>query len=110
MMVHILKEFSLCDNIPDCNDGEDKMFCKCPNTVDVFQTKCKYVCDILEKACSCSDLYFNCKNSHKCIHYSKICDGTIDCPGGNDEFCNHVTLKKHFSFHTYKLFKSITGL
>ena len=32
----------------------------------------------------------------KCIHFSKICDGTMDCPEGSDEFCDNIQPKNIF--------------
>ena len=82
-----------CDGIVDCLDGTD-------------ETSCDHVCEVsshggvggrsekncfetcFPEICTCSDLYFHCEKSAKCVPASKLCDDHMDCPEKEDElFC-----------------------
>ncbi|XP_078680145.1 uncharacterized protein LOC144915562 [Branchiostoma floridae x Branchiostoma belcheri] len=42
----------------------------------------------------CLDDLYRCKGGGKCIDYKQVCDGTPDCPGGDDEniFCKDTSI------------------
>ena len=92
-----INEVSMCDEINDCNNGEDEIDCKCPYTLKGVQAKCKYICNTLAE-CYCSDLFFTCLSSQMCIPFSQVCDDNTDCSDGSDEFCDYDILRTHFYF------------
>ncbi len=82
-----------CDGNVDCADSSDEISC---DTVCVFQpqsmlgeaTKLSCFVSCFPWNCQCSDLYFQCKNSGKCVPSSKLCDHISDCAQHEDElFC-----------------------
>ena len=58
----------VCDGIEDCPIGQDEEHC------DEF---------------SCQG-YYQCKNTHMCLHLNYLCDGVVDCPLHRDDeqFCD----------------------
>ena len=61
----------LCDNNPDCPDGEDEQHC------DTFH---------------CTGL-LRCRGDDVCVHPSNICDGIVHClDSGDDEKLCHMTI------------------
>ena len=93
-----IDEMSICDGIIDCTDATDEKLCYCNNTLDIFNTKCKYICEKTSQQCSCSHLYFTCLSSFKCIPYIQVCDNKIDCLHGEDEICEKLSMKKSEHF------------
>lgn len=98
----------LCDGNNDCPNNEDESLALCTaRTCAHDQLQChngqcvpkKYKCDGVtdchdksdEKDCNivremtCSKDTYKCKNSTKCIHPVHFCDGTKNCPQGEDE-------------------------
>ena len=93
-----IDEMSVCDGIIDCTDATDEELCYCNNTLDLFNTKCKYICEKTSQKYSCSHLYFTCLSSFKCIPYIQVCDNRIDCLHGEDEICEKLSMKKSEHF------------
>ncbi len=89
-----------CDGTPDCPDSSDETFCE---NVCVFREgrtsqgqtqqfpetpgrECFENC--FPDVCDCSDLYFHCQQTGRCLPASKLCDGIYDCKHEEDEtFC-----------------------
>ena len=53
----------ICDDVPDCPNGEDEQ--NCPIV-------------------SCAGL-LRCRQDNVCVHPQHICDGIVDCPSSNDD-------------------------
>ncbi|XP_050528252.1 sortilin-related receptor-like isoform X2 [Daktulosphaira vitifoliae] len=67
----------VCDEINDCDQGEDEADCKNSNFVGLCKNNSKE---------------FKCRISGSCIAIEKVCDGTPQCPDASDEtFCSNNT-------------------
>ena len=84
-----IDEISVSDTIPDCKDGTDEKICQCNNTVENTVT-CKYIPDEKSLQRFCSDFYFTCLSSQKCIPYGKVCNNHVDCLNAEDEICENL--------------------
>ncbi|KAH8311550.1 hypothetical protein KR044_006885, partial [Drosophila immigrans] len=70
-----------CDGIKDCVDGSDenKFLCANETTIDA-------ILDDLRAGCDDSyGLSCKVKSEYKCVKWSQICDGVIDCSDARDE-------------------------
>ncbi len=85
-----------CDGVVDCPDSSDENLCehvctfinKSLSTSMPANSLCFSSC--FPKTCTCSDLYFHCHLSGKCIPLSRLCDGYLDCAESEDElFCTN---------------------
>ncbi|XP_022219482.1 modular serine protease-like [Drosophila obscura] len=65
-----------CDKNIDCWDSSDENLFECVENEDVFED----LYNDLEGECEDK---FNCKE--KCLDWSQVCDGQVDCRDGNDE-------------------------
>ena len=68
-----IDEQFICDELRDCIDGIDEEICH----------------SHYAKGSVCSDFYFTCLSSVRCIPYLKVCDGKRDCLFGEDEICEN---------------------
>ncbi len=79
-----------CDGIIDCPDSSDESSCNhvCvfTNSTDGDALDCLVEC--FPANCTCHDLYFHCPGGG-CVPWSRVCDGTPDCPGQEDEVKCH---------------------
>ena len=90
-----IHEQSWCDIKEDCFDGSDEQECYCSEMLQNTNVICPYRCTDESDQCSCSEIYFTCLSSFKCIPYSKLCDGHSDCLQGEDKYCGTVMTKLH---------------
>ncbi len=102
-----------CDDTPDCPDSSDETYC---DNVCVFREgktsqgqtqrfpkthgkKCFANC--FPDVCDCSDLYFHCQQTGRCLPASKLCDGISDCQYAEDEiFCRRLSKIAPAAIHT----------
>lgn len=85
---------SICDGIPDCNEGEDEYKCDCE--FECFDSSCikkSQVCDGIGQ-CSEGEDEIGCGspcggeylcNNGECIPEIWVCDGQADCNSGEEE-------------------------
>lgn len=71
----------VCDEMFDCDQGEDETNCKNHN----FVGRCKN-----------NSREFKCRISGSCIGIEKVCDGTAQCPDASDELsCTNNNQSKY---------------
>ncbi|KAF1749122.1 hypothetical protein GCK72_025589 [Caenorhabditis remanei] len=88
----------LCDGHPDCDAGEDEFNC---TSIDWFRhpesLMRKYQSQLSDKSTTqyltyCLSDEFRCESSGNCLKKEQVCDGKLDCGGGEDEKnCNRNT-------------------
>ncbi|KAK7507346.1 hypothetical protein BaRGS_00001281, partial [Batillaria attramentaria] len=96
----------VCDGRDDCQEGDDEADCENPVTCSQNQFQCPTgnvpciskgwqcdgehdcedgadeapeLCDLVDQF-KCLPNNYRCPGTHHCIHYSKLCDGVVDCP------------------------------
>ena len=72
-------------SVDDCGDDSDELGCGYPETIHTSTTS-----TVEESPRVCGDLKFQCYNGD-CIKNSWMCDGSKDCPGGEDELYCHYS-------------------
>ncbi|CAL2051567.1 unnamed protein product [Caenorhabditis brenneri] len=81
----------LCDGHPDCDAGEDEYNC---TSIDWFRhpesLMRKYQSQLAEKLTTkyfgyCQEDEYRCESSGNCLKRNQVCDGKLDCGGGEDE-------------------------
>ena len=84
-----------CNNITDCITGTDEENCVCQVESQSKLSISKYLCKNDYEKCTCSDSFFQCSTLLLCIPFLFVCDGKIDCPKGDDEFCSDIFSSKN---------------
>ncbi|XP_041974933.1 uncharacterized protein LOC121730124 isoform X2 [Aricia agestis] len=84
---------SRCNRLIDCPEGEDERLCNCADYLRAEFSQAK-ICDGFvdcwdysdENKCDwCKEGQFVCANARQCVNMTNVCDGTPDCPLGDDE-------------------------
>ena len=102
-----IHEQSWCDTKEDCFDGSDEQQCYCSEILENTNVMCSNACTDKSNQCSCSEIYFTCLSSFKCIPYSKLCDGHPDCSQGEDEYCETFLTKAHTNISSEEKFTCV---
>ncbi|KAK5970554.1 Low-density lipoprotein receptor domain class A, partial [Trichostrongylus colubriformis] len=76
----------ICDGEPDCLDGSDES--DCAMSVENF------LAETITELCHPGE--HRCGGGSKCIPVNRTCDGTLDCPNGDDEgpLCNECEVRR----------------
>ncbi|XP_031838991.2 sortilin-related receptor [Nomia melanderi] len=69
-----------CDSVDDCGDDSDEFGCGNPEDTDTTTA----IVDVTVQPKVCKENRFQCMNGF-CIPNAWVCDGTNDCPSGEDE-------------------------
>ncbi|PSN33951.1 hypothetical protein C0J52_19934 [Blattella germanica] len=88
-----ISALSRCNQLVDCVDGTDEQGCTCADYLK-SQFLTRKLCDGIvdcwdfsdENNCEwCTPGQFVCPNSQVCVDQHRLCDGSRDCPYGDDE-------------------------
>ncbi len=77
-------------HIEQCNDFQCNMMFKCPNSFSVpwqYANDGKWDCPFGNEEAlhlTCVHMY-KCRNTVQCVHLGTVCDGSENCPSGDDE-------------------------
>lgn len=85
-----------CDSVDDCGDNSDEMGCSNPDTVSLEPSASIPT----EQTRVCRQHQFQCYNN-ECIENAWVCDGSNDCPNGEDELrCDqlHMSCRENDQF------------